>query len=82
MEEKEPARAQFKVYREDSESFADLVVFRAENLLFADKPGKWFFTDARSQARFSICWVSERSSADFSIFITETESFAGCQNSR
>ena len=82
LEEKEPARAQFRVYREESEGFADLIVFKAENLLFADKPGKWFFTDSRAMARFSIYWVEERSQADFSIFITETESFAGCQNSR
>jgi hypothetical protein len=80
--EKDPARAQYKVFREDSESFADLIVFRADNLLFADKPGKWHFTESRAQARFSIIWVEERSRADFSVYITDTESFAGCQNSR
>lgn len=82
LEEKEPARAQFRVFREESESFADLVVFSAENALFADKPGKWHFTASRAQARFSIFWVKEKSQADFSVYITETESFAGCQNSR
>ena len=82
LEEKEPGRAIFKVYKEESESFADLHVFRAENMLFADKPGKWYFTDNRSLARFTIFWVPERSQADFSIFFTETESFAGCPNTR
>ena len=81
-EEKEASRARFRVYREESESFADLVVFKAENALFADKPGKWHFTSSRAQAKFSIIWVEERSQADFSVYITETESFAGCQNSR
>jgi hypothetical protein len=82
IEEKDPARAQFRVFKEESESFADLIVFKAENALFADKPGKWYFTGSRALARFSIFWVEERSQADFSVYITETESFAGCQNSR
>jgi hypothetical protein len=82
LEEKEPGRAMFKVYKEESESFADLHVFRAENMLFADKPGKWYFTDSRSLARFTIFWVPDRSQADFSVYFTETESFAGCPNSR
>jgi hypothetical protein len=82
LEENNQSRAQFRVFREENESFADLVVFKSENLLFADKPGKWFFTANRAQARFSIIWVDERSKADFSVFFTETESFAGCQNSR
>jgi len=82
LEEKVPGRAQYRVFREESEAFADLVVFQSENLLFADKAGKWYFTDSRALARFSIIWVPERSQADFSIYITETESFAGCQNSR
>jgi hypothetical protein len=82
FEEKDPARAQFRVFKEESETFADLIVFKAENALFADKPGKWHFTASRALARFSIFWVKERSQADFSVYITETESFAGCQNSR
>jgi hypothetical protein len=81
-EEKDPARATFRVFREESESFADLVVFNAENALFADKPGKWHFTDSRALAKFSVIWVEERSKADFSVYFTSTESFAGCQNSR
>jgi hypothetical protein len=82
LEEKNPAQAVYKVFKEDSESFADLVVFNSENALFADKPGKWHFTNSRAQARFTIFWVEERSKADFSVYITDTESFAGCQNSR
>lgn len=81
-EEKEPGMAVYKVYREESESFADLVVFKSENMLFADKPGKWYFTENRAMSRFTIFWVPERAQADFSIYFTETESFAGCQNSR
>ncbi|HRH34429.1 MAG TPA: DUF6150 family protein [Catalimonadaceae bacterium] len=77
-----PARIQYRVFLEESESFADLVVFKAANALFADKPGLWFFTPVRAQAAFSIMFVKERSQADFSIFYIETESFAGCQNQK
>lgn len=82
LEEQNPSRAMFRVFREESEGLADLVVFKSENHLFADKAGKWFFTESRALARFSVFWVEERSKADFSVFFTETESFAGCQNSR
>jgi hypothetical protein len=80
FKETDPARAQYRVYLEESESFADVLVFQATNFLFADKPGCWFFTESRAQANLFILFVEERSQADFSIFFTETESFAGCQN--
>jgi len=77
-----PSRVQYRVYLEESESFADLLVFKASNTLFADKPGLWYFTEARAQAAVSILMVKERSLADFSIHFVDTESFAGCQSSR
>jgi len=77
-----PTRVQYRVYEEESESFADLLVFKAANALFADKPGLWYFTEARAQATIGIMFVKERSLADFSIYFVETESFAGCQTSR
>jgi len=80
--ENDPARVQYRVYLEPSESFADMLVFQASNALFADKPGNWFFTNARAQANIFIIFVKERSKADFSIHYTETESFAGCQSLR
>jgi len=80
--EKDPARAHYKVYLEESESFADMLVFEASNALFADKPGNWYFTNARAQANIFIIFVKDRSIADFSIHYIETESFAGCQTTR
>ena len=77
-----PTRAQYRVYIEESESFADLLVFKTINALFADKPGLWFFTSSRAQASVGIILVKERAQADFSIHFVETESFAGCQTSR
>ena len=77
-----PTRIQYRVYLEESESFADLLVFKASNTLFADKPGLWYFTDSRAQAVVSILMVKERSQADFSIHFVDAESFAGCQSIR
>jgi hypothetical protein len=77
-----PSRIQYRVYVEESESFADMLVFKAQNALFADAPGKWYFTPARAEANVFIMIVKERSQADFSIHFIDTESFAGCQNTR
>jgi hypothetical protein len=77
-----PARIQYRVYIEESESFADMLVFKAQNVLFADAPGKWYFTPSRAEANIFIMIVKDRSQADFSIHFIETESFAGCQSSR
>jgi hypothetical protein len=70
------------VYIEETEAFADLVVFKSENALFADKPGLWYFARSRAEANWFIVFVKEREKADFSICFTETESFAGCQTQR
>lgn len=80
--EKEATRAQYRVFVEDSESFADLLVFKAPNLLFADKPGLWFMATSPAQAEVRIFFVKERNQADFSIFYIDNESFAGCNSSR
>ncbi len=77
-----PSRIQYRVYLEESESFADVLVFKSPNLLFADAPGKWYFTPSRAEANTFIMIVKERSQADFSIHFIETESFAGCQTGR
>lgn len=80
--ETNPARAQYRVYLEESESFADLLIFKTSNSLFADRPCLWYFTPARAQSDFSILFVKDRAQADFSIHFIETESFAGCQTSK
>ena len=76
--EKNPRYADYRVYVEDSESFCDVIVFQSENRLFADAPGLWHFTSKKGFEDFSICFEKERGLADFTIFITQTESFAGC----
>ena len=75
-----PREANFRVYVEDSEAFADLVVFQEENRLMADQPGIWYLTDNQAFANFSIFIEKKRGLADFAIFYTDIQSFAGCNN--
>jgi hypothetical protein len=57
---------------------ADFLVFKADNKLFADKPGLWHFTEVRAQADFTIAFVPEEQ-ADVKVYFIENESFAGCR---
>lgn len=75
-----PNEANFKVYIEDSEAFADLVVFREDNRLMADKSGVWHISDSPAFANFSIYFERRRGLADFAIFYTDILSFAGCND--
>ena len=75
-----PGEANFRVFVEDSEAFADLVVFQEENRLMADQPGIWYITETPAFANFSIFIEKERGLADFAIFYTDIQSFAGCNN--
>lgn len=81
IEENNPDRADFLVYEEESEAFADIMVFYdIDNRLFANKPGLWHITDKRGFADFSVYFVKKRNQADFSVYFTDVESFAGCNN--
>ncbi|MEM8894653.1 MAG: DUF6150 family protein [Bacteroidota bacterium] len=71
--------ADFKVYEEGSEAFANIVVFEEENRLYADKQGHWAFVDNRDLADFIVYFTEEARDAEFSVYFTSFESFAGCQ---
>lgn len=77
--EEYPENAQFLIYEEESEAFADIQVFEEDNRLFADNSGKWYFTDNKDFARYSVYFVERKRNADFSVYFTRFESFAGCQ---
>ena len=74
-----PQEAHFRVYVEEYESSADLLVYSEENKLFADQPGLWYFTDKRAFADFNIYLTDSRAFADFTIAYTDVASFAGCR---
>jgi uncharacterized protein DUF6150 len=73
-----PQQAHYRVFIDDSEAFANLVVFEEENALMADREGMWFFTNSRGLANFSIYFTENKSDADFTIFYTDIPGFAGC----
>ena len=71
--------ARYIVYLEPDEAFANLVVFKEENKLFADKPGLWYPAPAHDFADHILFVTTNRAFADFSVFYTKSRSFAGCK---
>jgi hypothetical protein len=78
--ETSPQRADYRVFKEESEAFSTLKVFPVEARPYADKAGLWHFTDKKEFADFSIYYEPKRALADFSVYFIDVESFAGCNN--
>ena len=74
----ERGKADFIAYQEDSEAFADFLVFEEENRLYATEEGVWFFVDNRGIADFSIYLTKSKGEADFVFAFTDSPTFAGC----
>lgn len=72
-------QADYKIYEEETEAFAQLVVYKQDNRFYADKQGQWFFTKDRTEADFWVYFVDSKGLSDFTIAYTQTESFAGCK---
>jgi hypothetical protein len=80
--ETDPSRRNYclgTVYVEPEEAFADLIVFKEANKLFADKAGLWADAPARDFADYVLFVTTDRSRADFSIHYTNVRSYAGCK---
>lgn len=67
------------VYVEPEEAFTNLMVYKEDNKLFADKAGLWALTDARDFADYRIFVTDNRNQADFTIHYTDIRSYAGCR---
>ncbi len=67
------------VYEEPEEAFADVLVFREDNKLFADKAGYWYLTEARDFADYVLFVSDNRNLADFSFQFTKSRAYAGCR---
>jgi hypothetical protein len=81
--ETDPSRRSYcfgTVYVEPEEAFADLIVFKESNKLFADKAGLWADAPARDFADYVLFVTPDRGKADFAIHYTKVRSFAGCKN--
>lgn len=73
-----PQEAHYRVFIEESEAFANAVIFEEENELMADRPGLWYFTDNRRFARFVVYITDNKSNSDFTIFYTDIPDYARC----
>lgn len=81
--ETDPSRRSYcfgSVYVEPEEAFANVLVFKEDNKLFADKAGLWAEAPARNFADYVLFVTPDRNRADFSIHYTTMRSFAGCKN--
>ncbi len=67
------------VYVEPDPAFADLLVFKESNKLFADKAGLWAEAPNRDFADYVLFVTPTRGLADFTIHYTTVRSFAGCK---
>ena len=80
--ETDPSRRSYcfgTVYVEPEEAFADVIIFKEDNKLFADKAGLWADAPARDFADYVLLVTTDRSRADFAIHYTKVRSFAGCK---
>ena len=77
---KKSSEADFVVFVESEEAFANLVVFKEMNFSYANQVGKWHFVDDVRLADYRVYLTKNISESDFTIAFTETESFAGCGN--
>ena len=71
-------KANYRVYVEDSELNSDLVVFKEDNKLMANKEGLWYETGNIGFAQYAIYYEGTEAHADFSVYFTEVPAFAGC----
>ncbi|WP_375418425.1 hypothetical protein [uncultured Hymenobacter sp.] len=81
--ETDPSRRSYcfgTVYVEPEEAFANVLVFKEDNKLFADKSGLWAEAPNREFADYVLFVTTERNRADFTIHYTKVRSFAGCKN--
>ena len=81
--ERDPRRqsgSHFTIFEETEEAFANLVVYKEDNKLFADQPGLWYETKNRDFADYIIFISPNRNMADFGVHFTSVRGFAGCKN--
>lgn len=77
---KEKRGADYIIYMEESDAFADLLVFKEEHKLYADKSGLWFLEKNKGLADYRIYITKNQDEADFSVFYIDSPTFAGCDN--
>ncbi|MDX5423233.1 MAG: DUF6150 family protein [Hymenobacteraceae bacterium] len=71
--------ASYTVFLEEEEAFANMVVYRENNKLFADGTAIWYITPNKAFADHVLYVTDNRNFADFSVHFTDARSFATCR---
>ncbi len=71
--------ASHTVFLGEEEAFANLVVFKEKNKLFADDAGLWYITPNKAFADHVLFVTENRNLAAFSVHFTEVRSLAACR---
>ena len=71
--------ASFTVFLEEDEAFANMVVYRENNKLFADATAVWYITPKKAFADHILYVTDNRNFADFTVHFTNVRSFAACR---
>ncbi|WP_237587075.1 hypothetical protein [Pontibacter russatus] len=68
------------VFLNEEEAFANMVVYRENNKLFADAPAIWYITPHKAFANHILYVTDQRNLADFTVFYTDVRSSAICRD--
>lgn len=68
------------VFLNEDEAFANMLVYRENNKLFADGPGIWYITPHKAFANHILFVTEQRNQADFTVFYTDVRSSATCRD--
>ncbi len=71
--------ASHTVFLNEDEAFANMVVYRENNKLFADGVAIWYITPKKAFADHIIYVTENRNFADFTVHYTDVRSFATCR---
>lgn len=71
--------ASFTVYLNEDEAFANMVVYRENNKLFADGTAIWYLTPSKAFADHILYVTENRNFADFTVHYTDVRTFATCR---
>jgi hypothetical protein len=71
--------ASHTVFLNEEEAFANMVVYRENNKLFADGTAIWYLTPNKAFADHILYVTDNRNFADFTVHYTDVRSFATCR---
>lgn len=71
--------ASHTVFLNEDEAFADMVVYREGNKLFADATAVWYITPTKAFADHVLYVTDKRNFADFTVHFTDVRAYATCR---